>query len=354
MQTTAPKQILTLPPHYKPSNAEVWGYTPSTGSLLTAAGPWAQQFGITHAATDKRKVHLVLIDGQNDFTLPQGTLYVGGQSGTGAIEDCKRTAEFIYRELGNISQITPTLDTHVPFQIFFPSFWVDSSGNHPAEHTEVHVDDILSGRLQPDSAMAQLSQSNYPWLLDYVTHYCRQLAKDGKYTLYLWPFHCQLGTVGHALNGVLAEAIAFHSFTRYALMAPQIKGNSPFTENYSVLGPEVEKAHDGRSMGQKNTRFIDDLLSADYTVMLGQAASHCVASSIDDFLDQILARDPALASKVYVVRDCMSAVAVPDGKGGFFADFTPQAEAALKKFADHGMHVVESTTPMADWPDMKL
>ena len=37
------------------------------------------------------------------------------------------------------------------------------------------------------------------------------------------------------------------------------------------------------------------------------------------------------------------------GKGGFLADFTPQAEKALKLFADAGMNVVESTTPLEDW-----
>ena len=47
----------------------------------------------------------------------------------------------------------------------------------------------------------------------------------------------------------------------------------------------------------------------------------------------------------------MSAVTVPDGKGGFVADFTPQAEAALQRFADAGMHLVKSTDPIASWPD---
>ena len=91
------------------------------------------------------------------------------------------------------------------------------------------------------------------------------------------------------------------------------------------------------------------LLDSDAVVIAGQAASHCVKSSIDDLLDSIQAQDPKLAKKVYVLRDCMSAVTVPDQKGGFLADFTPQAEEALKKFADAGMNVVDSTVPMEDW-----
>jgi nicotinamidase-related amidase len=74
-----------------------------------------------------------------------------------------------------------------------------------------------------------------------------------------------------------------------------------------------------------------------------------VKSTIDDLLGEIAAQDPALAKKVYLVTDCMSAVTVPDGKGGFAADFTAQAETALQKFADAGMHLVKSTDPITSW-----
>ena len=57
---------------------------------------------------------------------------------------------------------------------------------------------------------------------------------------------------------------------------------------------------------------------------------------------------------MYLLADCMSAVTVPDGKGGFVADFTPQADEALRRFADAGMHIVRSTDPIATWPGMHL
>ena len=66
---------------------------------------------------------------------------------------------------------------------------------------------------------------------------------------------------------------------------------------------------------------------------------------------KIASTDPALARKVYVA-DCMSAVTVPDGKGGFAVDFTADAEAALQRFAAAGMHIVKSTDPMASWPEL--
>ncbi len=87
-------------------------------------------------------------------------------------------------------------------------------------------------------------------------------------------------------------------------------------------------------------------------MIAGQAASHCVKSSIDDLLAEIALHDEALARKVYILADCMSAVTVPDGKGGFVADFTSEAEQALARFRAAGMHVVRSTDPIEGWPDL--
>ena len=96
--------------------------------------------------------------------------------------------------------------------------------------------------------------------------------------------------------------------------------------------------------------MIGRLLSADRLIVAGQASSHCVKSTVEDLLTAIRARDPKLARKVFLLEDCMSAVTVPDGKGGLAADFTPQADSALDQFAEAGMHRVRSTTPVAALP----
>ena len=182
--------------------------------------------------------------------------------------------------------------------------------------------------------------------------YCRRLEEAGKYRLYLWPPHCLLGSEGHALVGVVEEARAFFAFARSAETAVEIKGGHPLTENYSVLAPEVLVRHDGRPLAERNTRLIERLLEADRLILAGQAASHCVKSTAEDLLEEIQRRDPRLAGKVYLLADCMSSVAVPDPDraGELLFDFTPQAEAALARFAAAGMHVVRSTQPMAEWP----
>ncbi len=343
--------MMPLPPWYDAPNAARFHFAPDEGRLSTDAVSWAQQHAIPPAAGDAENLHLLLIDVQKDFCFPEGSLFVAGRDGRGAIEDTRRTAEFIYRNLDRLSHITTTMDTHFSHQIFFPSFWLDADGVPPSAHREVTSDDVAAGRLRPNPAIAKwLCQGNYPWLVAQARDYCAQLERAGKYKLYLWPPHCLIGGAGHALAGLVHEARLTHAFARGSQSWVEVKGGHPLTENYSVLRPEVLLRHDGRPLGQRNTAFLQTLLTADRVIIAGQAASHCVKSTIDDLLDEILAYDRALVRKVYVLTDCMSAVTVPDGRGGFVADFTPAAEAAMQRFADAGMHLVRSTDAIDAWP----
>ena len=194
-----------------------------------------------------------------------------------------------------------------------------------------------------------LCNGNYSFLLKQVEHYCDELKKQGKYSLLTWPEHCILGSDGHALVGIVQEARMFHSYARGSQSLCEVKGGHPLTENYSVLRPEVLTRWDGKPLAQKNTNFVKTLLASDAVIIAGQADSHCVASSIDDLLTEIIAQDPKLASKVYVMTDCMSAVVVPG-----ISDYTPEAEKAHQKFAAAGMHLVESSTPIQSWPGIEL
>jgi nicotinamidase-related amidase len=346
---------LPLPPVFEPKNADKYEYAPDQQKLFAAAAEWRRGQGIAPAATDKRNIHLLLIDVQKDFCFPRGSLYVGGRSGRGALDDSRRMAEFVYRNLNVLTNITTTMDTHFAFQIFFASFWVDKDERPLEAFREITTEDIDRGDVRPNPAVAGwLCNGNYTWLLKQARFYCAELEKSGKYRLYLWPPHCILGSEGHSLVGVLHEARMFHSYARGAQSWVEVKGGNALTENYSVLRPEVLMRHDGQPLGQRNAAFIKTLLTADAIVIAGQAASHCVKSSIEDLLDEIVAQDELLARKVHVLADCMSAVAIPDGNGGFVADFTPNADEALQRFADAGVHVVRSTEPIEAWPGIQL
>jgi nicotinamidase-related amidase len=316
------------------------------------AEEYAKQNNVEHVAKDKTKICLMPIDVQNTFCLPDFELFVGGQSGTGAIDDNVRLCEFIYKNLGVITNIAPTMDTHTAMQIFHPVFWVNDSGEHPiGGQTTISPEDIEKGVWKVNPAVAKSVGGNYIALQNHAKHYVETLSNGGKYPLMIWPYHAMLGGIGHALVSSVEEALFFHNAARHSQTDFQIKGGNPLTENYSVLKPEVLDGHDGKTIpnAQKNTRFIEKLLKFDAIIIAGQAKSHCVAWTIDDLLNEIKVQDPELAKKVYLLEDCTSPVVIPG-----VIDFTKQADEAFKRFADEGMNIVKSTDPIETWKGINL
>ena len=350
------RTALPLPPFFNRVNSADWKYRPDQQDLFQRADDWRKKNGIPAAGADKFKVHLLLIDVQRDFCFPEGSLFVGGRDGNGAVEDSSRIAEFIYRNMGAITDITTTMDTHFAQQIFQQTFWIGEDDKHVPPMTMITTDQIRSGKVRPNPAVARLVKNNYGWVMKQTQYYCDELEKAGKYRLIVWPFHCMLGSEGHALVGTIHEARLFHSFVRGAQNHAEIKGANPWTENYSVLRPEVLNRFDGKgSLAQKNTQFFEKLLESDAVVIAGQADSHCVKSSIDDILTELVDKgNPELAKKVYVMTDCMSSVVIPDGQGGFLMDFTDDAEKAHQRFKDAGMNLVKSTDAIESWPDIQI
>lgn len=342
-----------IPAHYDASRARQFGYRPDAQKMFETATAFRRENHVLPASSDLRRNHLVLIDAQRDFCFPEGTLYVGGRSGQGAMDDNDRIARFIYGNLGAISEITCTLDSHLPFQIFFAPFWVDRSGEALGPHRTISVDEIRAGDVAPNPDIVDaVGAPDLAWLKKQVLFYCESLAKAGKYVLYLWPPHVLLGSDGHVLAGVIQEARLFHAYARGARNGVEIKGMHALTENYSVFSPEILLTHDGASLASRNGALLDALLEEDRLIIAGQASSHCVKSSIDDLLDAIRKRDPKLARRVYLLEDAMSAVTVPDPAkpGSFLADFTGAADEALGRFHDAGMRIVKTTTPVSEWP----
>lgn len=302
------------------------------------ARDWAHQHKLPPASKDSRKTWLMLIDVQNTFCIPDFELYVGGRSGRGAVEDNARLCEFIYRKLGNITRITATMDTHRTMQVFHAIFFVDQEGNHPAPYTDIHVSELRDGKWKFNPALADQFDVAPEYGQQMVVHYAEALQKSGKYALTVWPYHAMLGGVGHALVSSVAEALFFHSVARLAQTDIVIKGDTPFTENYSVIGPEVLTGPMDEQLGVHDQRFIQELQECDRLIIAGQAKSHCVAWTVSDLLEDIAVTDLELAQKVYLLEDCTSPVVVPG-----VVDHTDVADAAYERFAKAGMHIVKST-----------
>jgi nicotinamidase-related amidase len=335
-----------LPPHFDPDSvARVWEVPYE--ERAAEAERWARLHGIRPAAEDRFRLCLVVVDVQNTFCTPGFELFVAGRSGTAAVDDSRRLCEFAYRNIGAVTQIVPTLDTHAALQIFHAAYLVNERGEHPPPFTLVSVEDVERGVWRFNAAASEplgiAADEGQRRLVDYV----RRLRAGGKYDLTVWPYHAMLGGIGHALVSAVEEAIFFHGVARAARPAFQVKGDNPFTEHYSMLGPEVMEGPDGEPIAEKNRALVDELLGFDAVVVAGQAKSHCVAWTVADLLVDAGGRDRSLAERVYLLEDCTSAVVVPG-----VVDYTDEADAAFRRFAQAGMRVVRSVEPLASWPGM--
>ncbi len=328
---------LSLPDFYMPGKVGSV-YRVDYASLAALAPVYRQTHRIQPSTADQRKVWLLLVDVQNTFCIPNFELYVGGRSGNGAVEDNRRLVEMLYRNLDRITHISATLDTHQAQQVFHPVFFIDAAGNHPAPYTDIHVSDLASGAWTFNPALAPRFGVTAEYGQQMMLHYAAALEKKGKYALTIWPYHAMLGGVGHALVPAVEEALFFHSLVRLDQPDFELKGDKPFTENYSVIGPEVLAGPQGEVLGVRNPKFIQQLQQVDLLLVAGQAKSHCVAWTVSDLLEDIRATDPALARKVILLDDCSSPVVVPG-----VVDHTEAADAAYARFAAAGMRVLTAS-----------
>ena len=332
------KSPLPLPHFFDPARTgEIWKV--DYAARADQARDWAHQHNLEPASASKDRISLLIVDAQNTFCLPNFELFVGGRSGHGAVDDNIRLCEFIYHNLGNITHITATMDTHLSQQIFHPIFFVDKDGSHPAPYTDIHAEELRAGKWVFNPALAPSYQIAPEYGQQMMIHYAEELERKGKYALTIWPYHAMLGGIGHAIVPAVEEAIFFHSIARLDQPDFSIKGDKPFTENYSVIGPEVLTGPMGETLGQRDTQFIQQLQNVDRMYIAGQAKSHCVAWTIADLLDDIQATDPELARKVYLLEDCTSPVVVPG-----VVDHTDAADEAYARFAKAGMKIVGSTS----------
>lgn len=276
--------------------------------------------GLPPAAEDAHDVHLLLIDMQVDFCHPGGSLYVPG-----ALDDLRRTIEFIYRNAARITHITCSLDSHLPGQIFSPAWWTDTAGRPPAPFTIISADDVRQGVWRPRFAV------------EASRRYVETLEQQHKKQLCIWPYHVQIGSPGHALDPELWSAVFWHSLARRTDPHWLTKGSVPLTEHYSILQPEVPVPD--QPGGSKDQRFLDLLAAADILVIAGEAESHCVLETVEDLVEEFGGR-PEVLRKIYFLRDCTSPVQHPE------IDFHALAAARLAEFQALGVNLINSTDPL--------
>jgi nicotinamidase-related amidase len=344
MEMHQTNKTLPVPTFYDPALVEeVWKV--AYQERADQARQWAAQHSLSPASGDVFKTLLLLIDVQNTFCIPEFELFVGGRSGTGAVDDNRRLCEFIYRSLARLTRVAATQDTHFAMQIFHPILLVNQEGQHPEPYTLVTYEDVEEGRWKFNPAVADMLGIEPEFGQRHLLHYTHQLKDRQKFDLTIWPYHAMLGGIGHALVSSVEEAVFFHSVARYSQPDFEIKGRNPLTEHYSALGPEVQEGPDGRQLGGKNEQFVNQVIQYDAVIIAGQAKSHCIAWTVADLLEALQARDPQLAHKIYLLEDCTSPVVVPG-----VVDYTDAANSEFQRFADAGMHLVRSSDPIDSWP----
>ena len=251
------------------------------------------------------RTHLLLIDPQNDFCdLPADWLPRSPVTGeairpalpvSGAHRDLQRAAALVQRLGERLSAITVTLDSHHRIDIAHPGFWREAAiGRAPAPFTAITAAQVRAGAYAPRDAQA----------LPRTLAYLDALESTGRYTLMVWPVHCQMGTWGHAVHAGLQAALDGWADAQGRSVAVVTKGENPWTEHYSALQAEVPDAADERT--SLNQALLAELDGFERVLIAGEAGSHCVRATVEHLAAHLPSRQLA---KLVLLTDCISPVA---------------------------------------------
>ena len=266
--------------------------------------------GLSPATKNAEKVLVIGIDIQQDF-MDNGSLGVPG-----AKEDVERFTKFIYHNMNKISKIAVSIDTHIPYQIFHPCWWVDENGKNPDPYTQITQADIDSGKWNP---IIKPIES-----LDYV----KNIEKLAKKTLTIWPYHCLIGSQGCALDNQFSNMINFFAIAKKSVVETIIKGQDPLSEMYGIIRPEYDKKN------FINIKFLNNIEQYDKIIIGGEAKSHCVLESVKQILDYYNDRQE-ITSKIYILEDCMSSIpGCEDATDKAFEDFKVKYKINIVKSTD--------------------
>ena len=254
-----------------------------------------------------RNIQLLVIDPQNDFCdLPAAWQPIDPTTGArtapslpvaGAHADLQRMAAFIRDHATQLDAITVTLDSHQRIDIAHPGFWQQADGRAVGPFTPITAAQVRSGAFAPRN----------PAHLHRTLAYMDALEARGRYTLMVWPVHCEIGSWGHGVHADVLVACGEWQLQRQRAVHNVFKGTNPWTEHYSAIEAEVVDADDPDTA--LNTRLLAALDTADLLLIAGEASSHCVRATTEHIV-QHLPRLQAGARPEHIVllTDCMSPV----------------------------------------------
>lgn len=287
------------------------------------------------------KVHLVIVDPQNDFCVADNG---AGNKGTLVVpngdQDMSRVAAMLGRLGGKIDDIHVTMDSHRPVDISHPRWWKRvGDGAAPAPFTILGVHNNKAVKFAVGASGLTPTDEEYTtYLPSFLLKggptgkgskgYLESLQSKGHYPHVIWPEHCIIGSWGHNVVPSLHTALCDWERSQFAQVDYVTKGSNPWTEHFSGVQAEVPDPQDPGT--QVNTRLIQTLQEADIIAVAGEALSHCVASTVTDIVRTFA--DPQYAQKIVLLTDCMSNVPGFEGQG----------EAFLKDMQSKGVKMTTS------------
>ncbi len=275
----------------------------------------------------KQQIQLLVIDPQNDFCdVPAAYQPIDPLTGAaiapalpvaGAHADMRRTAALIRAGGLALGGITITLDSHHRVDIAHPTFWFQADGRPVAPFTTITASQVRAGEFAPRD----------PAALPRALAYLDELEQRGRYTLMVWPVHCEIGTWGHDVHADVRAAYNAWEEATLRGVRKVSKGENPWTEHYSAIEAEVPDSADPDT--QLNAALLADLDRADVLLIAGEAGSHCVRATTEHIVANLPSAHP---ERVVLLTDCMSPV------GGFEA----QQAAFLEQMRALGVRLMTS------------
>lgn len=246
----------------------------------------------------KRHIHLLVIDPQNDFCdLPATHLPAGMAPALpvqGAHADMQRLARLIRLGAAGLSGVTVTLDSHHRLHIAHPTFWQTGAGVAVAPFTAITAAQVRAGDFRPRD----------PQALQRALAYLDALEARGRYTLMVWPVHCEIGSWGHNVHVDVRAAYNAWEDSHLEVVHKVAKGSNLWTEHYSAVQAEVPEPADPATL--PNQPLLERLDRADLLLVAGEASSHCVKATTEDVVNLLPGGRP---QRVMLLTDCMSPVA---------------------------------------------
>jgi len=254
------------------------------------------------------QMNLLIIDTQNDFCDPRGSLYVQGALEDSSIQSTHKRHFYISN-----NNIYITLDSHHNYDIAHPLYWIDGNGNHPDPFTIISSDDIKTEKWKTTLVEDRAHGEEYVRILD----------EAGKYSLCIWPPHCLIGSWGTQIQEDVYQALSEWEIVNISKTEKIFKGDNPGTEHYGAFEAEIPLDDDPST--QMRSDIAEKLKSSDRILIAGQALDYCVANSVRQVAD--------VAEKIFLLDDCCSSV---DPSSGL-------SEKFLQEMKLKGMKIIKST-----------